>query len=60
VRGGIALLADLLQTYGNVRDALIAYNAGPTHADQVRRGERGLFDETRRYLEAIGRTYPLD
>jgi len=59
IRGGIAFLADLLQSYGNVRDALIAYNAGPTHANRVLRGERALYGETRRYLDAIGRSYPL-
>ncbi|MDO8836629.1 MAG: lytic transglycosylase domain-containing protein [Vicinamibacterales bacterium] len=60
VRGGIAYLADLLRTFGSVRHALIAYNAGPTHANQVLRGERALFDETRRYLQAIAAVYPLD
>lgn len=60
VRGGIAYLSDLLRTYGNVRHALIAYNAGPTHANQVLRGERTLFGETRRYLQAISSVYPLD
>lgn len=60
VRGGIAYLADLLRTFGSVRHALIAYNAGPTHASQVLRGERALFDETRRYLRAIATVYPLD
>ena len=60
VRGGIAYLSDLLRTFGSVRHALIAYNAGPTHASQVLRGERALFDETRRYLQAIAAVYPLD
>jgi soluble lytic murein transglycosylase-like protein len=60
LKGGIAYLADLLRTYGNARDALIAYNAGPTHANQVLRGERPLFAETRRYVEAIGALYPLN
>jgi soluble lytic murein transglycosylase-like protein len=60
LRGGIAYLAELLRTYGNVRDALIAYNAGPVHANQVIRGQRSLFGETRRYLRAIGAVYPLN
>jgi soluble lytic murein transglycosylase-like protein len=60
IRGGIAYLAGLLHTYGDLRCALIAYNAGPTHANQVIRGERGLFAETRRYLDAIAAMYPLD
>jgi soluble lytic murein transglycosylase-like protein len=60
LRGGVAYLAELLRTYGNVRHALIAYNAGPVHANQVIRGERVLFGETRRYLKAIAAVYPLD
>jgi len=60
IRGGIAYLAGLLRTYGDLRHALIAYNAGPTHANQVIRGERGLFAETRRYLAAIATMYPLN
>lgn len=60
IRGGIAYLAGLLRTYGDLRYALIAYNAGPTHANQVIRGERGLYAETRRYLNAIATMYPLD
>jgi soluble lytic murein transglycosylase-like protein len=60
IRGGIAYLAGLLRTYGELRHALIAYNAGPTHANQVIRGERVLFAETRRYLDAIASVYPLN
>lgn len=60
IRGGTAYLAELIRTYGSVRNALIAYNAGPTHANQVIRGERALFAETRRYLKAIGAVYPLN
>ena len=60
LRGGIAYLAGLLRTYGNERDALVAYNAGPGHADRVRKGLASLYDETRRYLKAIeGRYRPL-
>jgi len=60
IKGGTAYLAELIRTFGSVRHALIAYNAGPTHANQVIRGERGLFTETRRYLKAIAAVYPLD
>jgi len=58
LRGGIAYFADLLREFGNVRDALTAYNAGPEHAWQVVRGERRIFPETRRYLDAIATAYP--
>lgn len=59
LRGGIAYFADLLREFGNVRDALTAYNAGPEHAWQVVRGERRVFPETRRYLDAIATAYPF-
>jgi soluble lytic murein transglycosylase-like protein len=57
LRGGIGYLAGLLRTYRVPRDALIAYNAGPGHADRVREGLATLYDETRRYLRAIEGTY---
>jgi hypothetical protein len=60
LRGGIAYLASLLSSYRNVRSALIAYNAGPSHADQVLRGERQPYAETQRYLSAVGAFYPLE
>lgn len=59
LRGGIAYLAGLVRTYGNARDALIAYNAGPGHADRVRRGLASLYDETLRYLRAIDGRYRI-
>ncbi|MCX6537940.1 MAG: lytic transglycosylase domain-containing protein [Acidobacteria bacterium] len=60
LRGGIAYLAGLLSNYGSVRSALIAYNAGPAHADQVLRGEREPFPETQRYLSAVDAFYSID
>lgn len=60
LRGGIAYLAGLLNNYGNVRSALIAYNAGSVHADQVLRGEREPFPETQRYLSAVDAIYPIN
>ena len=59
LRGGISYLAGLLQNFGNVRDALIAYNAGPQHAERVRRGLATPYGETQRYLDPIAHTYPL-
>ena len=59
LRGGIAYLAGLLAQFGNTRDALIAYNAGPSHAERVRGGLAVLYGETRKYLDTIGRRYPL-
>ena len=50
LRGGVEYLAGLLRQFGDVPSALIAYNAGPTHAERVRRGDAVLYGETRRYL----------
>lgn len=58
--GGIAYLSSLLRAYGgNARLALIAYNAGPQHANRVRDGSAVAYRETRRYLDAIEARFPL-
>jgi hypothetical protein len=60
LRGGIAYLAGLLRAYEeNVRLALIAYNAGPQHADLVRSGRAVAYRETRKYVDAIAARYPI-
>ena len=58
LRGGIAYFAGLLRQYGDVASALVAYNAGPTHLERVRRGEAVLYGETRQYLERIAVSLP--
>ena len=60
LRGGVTYLASMLRAYGeDVRLALIAYNAGPQHADRVRAGRAVAYRETRQYLDAIAARYPL-
>lgn len=60
LRGGVAYLAELLREYdGDVRLALIAYNAGPQHANRVKAGTAVAYRETRRYLDAIAAQYSL-
>jgi soluble lytic murein transglycosylase-like protein len=60
LRGGIAYLAGLLRAYGeDIRLALIAYNAGPQHADLVRTGRAVAYRETQKYLEAIATRFRL-
>jgi soluble lytic murein transglycosylase-like protein len=60
LHGGIRYLAELLRAYDqDLRLALIAYNAGPQHADRVRAGTTVAYRETRRYLDAIAANYPL-
>lgn len=60
LRGGIVYLASQLRAFaGDTRLALIAYNAGPQHARDVRDGRAVAYRETRRYLDAIHARYPL-
>jgi hypothetical protein len=56
IDGGTRYLRDLLDRYGgNVPMALAAYNWGPGNLD----GGHSLPRETRNYLEAVGRLYPV-
>jgi hypothetical protein len=60
LQGGIRYIAELLRAFDqNPRLALIAYNAGPQHANRVRAGTAVAYQETRRYLDAIAAHYPL-
>lgn len=60
LRGGISYLGSLLRAFdGNARLALIAYNAGPQHAREVRAGRAVAYRETRQDPAAIGARYPL-
>jgi soluble lytic murein transglycosylase-like protein len=60
LRGGITYLGSLLRSYReNARLALIAYHAGPTHANRVRDGRATTYSTTRQYLNAIAQHYPL-
>jgi len=60
LRGGITYLGSLLRAFdGNTRLALIAYNAGPQHAREVRAGRAVAYRETRQYLATIGARYRL-
>ncbi len=56
IDGGTRFLKDLLDRYdGNVPMALAAYNWGPGNLDKG----RSLPQETRNYLESIGRLFPF-
>jgi soluble lytic murein transglycosylase-like protein len=60
LRGGVTYLGSMLRQFGeDLRLALIAYNAGPQHADRVRSGRAVAYRETRQYLDAIASRYPL-
>ncbi|MGM0594757.1 MAG: lytic transglycosylase domain-containing protein, partial [Pseudomonadota bacterium] len=54
IEGGVRYLAGLLEMFdGDTEAALVAYNAGPTHARKWRRGETALYGETRTYLQRV-------
>ncbi len=56
IEGGTRFLKDMLDRYGgNVPMALAAYNWGPGNLESG----RSLPRETRNYLEAVGRLYPV-
>ena len=55
----LTLVGRALTTAILTRLALIAYNAGPQHAREVRAGRAVAYRETRQYLAAIGARYPL-
>jgi len=59
-RFGQEYLQRMIQHYGDVRDALVAYNWGPGNANKwIRRGrkEAALPRETREYLNKVGLDY---
>lgn len=58
IEGGVRYLAGLMRMFdGDMDAALIAYNAGPSHARKWRRGEAVLYGETRGYLQRVKENY---
>jgi soluble lytic murein transglycosylase-like protein len=58
IEGGIRYLAGLLRMFkGDVDAALVAYNAGPAHAQKWRRGYTVLYGETQTYLQRVKHSY---
>jgi soluble lytic murein transglycosylase-like protein len=53
VAGGVRYLADLLESFGTVELALVAYNGGPGLARRYARGEAVLYGETRDYVRLV-------
>ena len=53
IEGGVRYLAGLLKTFGGVELALVAYNAGPSHAQRYARGESSLYGETREFVTQV-------
>jgi soluble lytic murein transglycosylase-like protein len=58
IAGGIRYLADLRGLFdGNLDAVLVAYVAGPTYAQRWLRGQTGLDDEVRAYLNNVKASY---
>jgi hypothetical protein len=57
VKGGVKYFDQMLRKYGNVKDALVAYNWGPGNADKWIKGGRSgaLPQETQKYINNIER-----
>ena len=53
IEGGVRYLAGLLDRFGAVELALIAYNAGPGFAQRYARGQAALYGETREYVRQV-------
>lgn len=53
IEGGVRYLRQMLQTFGNLELALIAYNAGPGFAQRYARGQTALYGETRAYVRSV-------
>ena len=59
VRFGTWYLAQLIDRFDTVDDALRAYNAGPTHAERWAEDPAGVFPETAAYVERVRRSLPV-
>lgn len=56
LRCGTWYLRYLLDRFGNEKDALAAYNAGPSNAERWVTGSGTVFPETRAYVERVSRS----
>jgi len=59
VDGGTRYLRQQLDSFGDLRLALAAYNAGPSHAERWVLGIGSPFPETRAYVERVARAVPI-
>ena len=53
IEGGVRYLSQLLERFGGLELALVAYNAGPGFAERYIRGQVALYEETREYVESV-------
>jgi len=59
LRLGAWYLHHLLDRFGSPRDALAAYNAGPSHAERWAQGLDDPFPETSAYVRRVMRSVPV-
>jgi soluble lytic murein transglycosylase len=53
IRLGIWYLSYLVDRFGDIDTALMAYNAGPGNAERWRSSDDGVFAETKQYLQRV-------
>jgi hypothetical protein len=53
IKGGVTYFNQMLKQFGNIPDALAAYNAGPGALQEIKAGKLPLPKETADYLEKI-------
>ena len=53
IEGGVRYFSQLLQMFGSIELALIAYNAGPGFAQRYAGGRAALYGETRDYVRRV-------
>jgi soluble lytic murein transglycosylase-like protein len=53
IEGGVRYFSQLLERFGGLELALVAYNAGPGFAERYVRGQAVLYGETRQYVKNV-------
>ncbi len=53
IEGGVRYFSQLLEQFGGLELALVAYNAGPGFAQRYIRGQAVLYEETRTYVKNV-------
>ena len=53
IEGGVRYLSELLEMFGGIELALVAYNGGPGFARRYARGQTALYGETRDYVKQV-------
>lgn len=57
IKGGVKYLSQLYKQFGNWRDAIMAYNTGPTNLTNWKLGKKELHPETKQYIKSISAIY---